>query len=178
MRHFIAGMTVLLLAGLLGGQAAANHIDGGSWCHKNGPCDVVEPQEGEQQYRPAIGPVRWRWEKSYRWCRESLGLEPQYVDKAYQQMRRCWVHHGRVKEWPWGKLAGCESGRRWKYNGRSGFDGGLQFLPRTWRVFKPEGYPRFAYLATPKMQVHVAKRVLRRQGKRAWPVCSRRIGWR
>lgn len=29
-------------------------------------------------------------------------------------------------------IATCESGRRWSYNGSSGFDGGFQFSPSTW----------------------------------------------
>ena len=31
----------------------------------------------------------------------------------------------------WDRIAECESGRTWSYNGGSGYDGGLQFLPAT-----------------------------------------------
>jgi hypothetical protein len=65
---------------------------------------------------------------------------------------------------------------RWDYNGSSGFDGGLQFSPRTWRSFAPSHFPRYAYLATPDQQVFVGKRVKRRQGWNAWPHCARKLG--
>jgi hypothetical protein len=83
-----------------------------------------------------------------------------------------------VPEWPWGKLAACESGRRWSYNGSSGFDGGLQFHPGTWSAYRRAGEPAFAYLAPAWMQVRVAERVLAVQGWGAWPACSRKLGLR
>lgn len=86
--------------------------------------------------------------------------------------------HYRVPEWPWGALASCESGRRWHYNGSSGFDGGLQHHPGTWSAFKLPGYPRYAWEATPLMQVKTAERVLAAQGWGAWPACARRLGLR
>lgn len=81
---------------------------------------------------------------------------------------------------PWHSLAVCESGMngvpRWDYNGGSGFDGGLQHSPGTWTAFKPDGYPDFAWQATPEQQVAVATRVQAEQGWNAWPSCSRKLG--
>jgi hypothetical protein len=79
---------------------------------------------------------------------------------------------------PWRALAHCESTSRWDYNGPSGFDGGLQFQPSTWRAFGGREFAPYAYLATPVQQVTVARRVLRVQGWKAWPACSRKLGLR
>lgn len=93
-----------------------------------------------------------------------------------------------VPEWPWGRLADCESGewdangvpipgtRTWGILGR--FQGGLQFHPPTWDGFKRPGDPADAHLASPATQVDVAERVQARQGWGAWPECSRILGLR
>lgn len=82
----------------------------------------------------------------------------------------------------WYRLAVCESGMngvpRWDYNGPSGYDGGLQFHPQTWRAYKLEGYPDYAYNASIEQQINVAERVLDSQGWKAWPACSRKLGLR
>jgi hypothetical protein len=83
-----------------------------------------------------------------------------------------------VIEGVWMALASCESGRRWAYNGSSGFDGGLQFHPGTWRAYRRPHEPAYAYEAPPEVQVAVARRVLAVQGWEAWPACSRRLGLR
>ncbi|MDX1658493.1 MAG: ubiquitin-like domain-containing protein [Nitriliruptorales bacterium] len=76
----------------------------------------------------------------------------------------------------WYKLAKCESNLQWHYNGPSGYDGGLQFHPDTWRNFRPDGYPDYAYEATPEQQIEVGKRVQRAYGWGAWPHCARELG--
>ena len=78
----------------------------------------------------------------------------------------------------WSKLAECESNGDWDYNGSSGYDGGLQFLPQTWNSNKPRGFPRYAWQATPKQQIKVAKLLQRRAGWGQWPACSSRLGLR
>lgn len=82
----------------------------------------------------------------------------------------------------WLELAVCESGMngepRWDYNGSSGFDGGLQFHPRTWAWLAPEGFPSYAHEASPEDQIAVAEIVLDRQGWGAWPACSEKLGYR
>lgn len=88
----------------------------------------------------------------------------------------------------WRDLADCESGdwyrgvpmddsRRW--DSTAGFfEGGLQFHPGTWDGFRDEDMPDQAYDATPIQQMVVAERVLEAQGWKAWPVCSRKLGYR
>jgi len=82
----------------------------------------------------------------------------------------------------WDALARCEAGGRWDavrmIGGRVAYTGGLQFAPRTWDAFRPEGFPGQASEATREQLIEVADRVLARQGWRAWPACARRLGLR
>lgn len=90
---------------------------------------------------------------------------------------------------PWNRIADCESGdwnrhrhpipntARW-HDRRGGYEGGLHFAPGTWDANRPKSYPANAADATPTQQIIVAERVLARQGWRAWPVCSRKVGVR
>lgn len=78
----------------------------------------------------------------------------------------------------WDRLAMCESGGRWAYNGSSGYDGGLQFSPGTWTAYKLSGYPAYAWQASREQQIAVAERVLASQGWGAWPACSSKLGLR
>ncbi len=78
----------------------------------------------------------------------------------------------------WARLAECESGGDWDYNGRDVFDGGLQFHPTTWSSFRLRRHPRFAWQATPMEQIAVARRVLAAEGWNAWPACSAALGLR
>lgn len=76
----------------------------------------------------------------------------------------------------WDSLAKCESGNRWSYNGSSGYDGGLQFLPATWVGYGGTRYAPYAWGASRVEQILIAQKVLRDVGPRAWPVCSRKVG--
>lgn len=94
----------------------------------------------------------------------------------------------------WDRLADCESGEwgrdgtpipgtaTWDYGlaaGQDGFfEGGLQFHPATWDHYRPSGSPDHAGAAPRALQVAVAEEVLADQGWRAWPVCSRKLGYR
>ena len=78
----------------------------------------------------------------------------------------------------WLDLAECESNQRWAYNGSSGYDGGLQFSPTTWRAVGGTDFAEYAWQATPFEQVAVAERLLEVQGWGAWPTCSRKLGLR
>ncbi len=78
----------------------------------------------------------------------------------------------------WSKLAKCESGGRWHIATGNGYYGGLQISTGTWRAFGGKRYAALPHRATKRQQVRVAKRILRGQGWRAWPSCSRRIGRR
>lgn len=78
----------------------------------------------------------------------------------------------------WDRLAACESGGDWSYNGGSGFDGGLQFLPSTWRMAGGTRYAPYAYQATREQQIAIAKAWLAETSWAQWPACSRRLGLR
>lgn len=74
----------------------------------------------------------------------------------------------------WDKLALCESGGRWDYNGASGFDGGIQFLPSTWTAMGT-GYA-FAWQAPREVQIAAGQRLQARSGWGQWPACAKRLG--
>jgi hypothetical protein len=76
----------------------------------------------------------------------------------------------------WGRVAACESSRRWHINTGNGYYGGLQFSRRTWVGFHGRKYARRADLASRAEQIEVARRVLAVQGRGAWPVCGPRAG--
>jgi hypothetical protein len=66
----------------------------------------------------------------------------------------------------------CGSGQlreSWAYYG------GLQFSPSTW---KEHGGKGSAHKASKAEQIKVAERVLKTQGWKAWPVCSKKAGFR
>ncbi len=72
----------------------------------------------------------------------------------------------------WYAIAQCESGGRWTYNGSSGFDGGLQFLPTTWTALHM-GYA-YAWEAPAAVQIAAAEKLLAEVGGRGWtqwPIC-------
>ena len=70
------------------------------------------------------------------------------------------------------RLARCESSGRWQLDSGNGYYGGLQFLESTWQslggVGRPSDHPR-------EVQIAIARREWRRNGWRAWPVCSRAL---
>ena len=76
----------------------------------------------------------------------------------------------------WDRVAECESGGMWMADLGNGFYGGLQFWQPTWEEHGGLKYARRADLATRAQQIKVAEEVLRTQGWKAWPVCSKRYG--
>ncbi|MGY0022950.1 LysM peptidoglycan-binding domain-containing protein [Streptomyces sp. YJ-C3] len=78
-------------------------------------------------------------------------------------------------QWPWSCLAECESGGRWNANTGNSFYGGLQFWQPTWEEHGGLKYAPRADLATRAEQIKVAENVLRSQGWRAWPACSKKL---
>jgi resuscitation-promoting factor RpfA len=76
----------------------------------------------------------------------------------------------------WDILAQCESGGNWNANTGNGYYGGLQFSGSTWRSFGGGSYAGTANHATRSQQIAIAEKVLRAQGWKAWPACSRRVG--
>jgi resuscitation-promoting factor RpfA len=75
----------------------------------------------------------------------------------------------------WDRLAKCESGGNWSISTGNGYYGGLQFSKATWKAYGGSGMPHKASRA---QQIKVAERVLKAQGWRAWPACSRKLGMR
>lgn len=84
---------------------------------------------------------------------------------------------GSVSGEVWDRLAYCESRGNWAHSSGK-FHGGLQFHPDTWRRYRLQGYPDYAYEATREQQIAVAERVLAAQGWGAWPHCSKVLGLR
>ncbi|MGH3975511.1 MAG: transglycosylase family protein [Pseudonocardiaceae bacterium] len=78
----------------------------------------------------------------------------------------------------WDRLAQCESGGNWRANTGNGYYGGLQFSRRTWQGFGGGAYAGTANNASRLQQIAIAEKVLRVQGWKAWPACSRRAGLR
>ena len=67
----------------------------------------------------------------------------------------------------WDAIAACESGGDWSYNGSSGYDGGLQFLPSSWLAYGGGEYAPEAWMASKAEQIAVAERMPRS----SWPNC-------
>ena len=90
---------------------------------------------------------------------------------------------------PWVQLRGCETNGitdAWRYgpnhpraqrDGFSGFYGGLQFNLGTWRAYGGREFASYPHEATPIQQVAVAQEVLKKQGRMAWPHCTRIGAW-
>ncbi|WP_079405108.1 LysM peptidoglycan-binding domain-containing protein [Streptomyces sp. 3211] len=73
----------------------------------------------------------------------------------------------------WDKVAQCESGGNWAINTGNGYYGGLQFSSSTWAGFGGKSYAPQANQATKAQQIAVAEKVLKSQGKGAWPSCGK-----
>lgn len=77
----------------------------------------------------------------------------------------------------WIAVAACETGGGdpnaidWDYNGPSGFDGGLQFLPSTWTANGGGDFAPYAWGATPAEQMIVAERTQAGAASDPWPNC-------
>ncbi|WP_224390720.1 transglycosylase family protein [Pseudonocardia sp. ICBG1293] len=78
----------------------------------------------------------------------------------------------------WEKLAHCESTGNWDADTGNGFKGGLQFTPSTWKEFGGRQYAPSADQATKSQQIEIAKKVQDEQGWKAWPACTKKLGWR
>ena len=76
----------------------------------------------------------------------------------------------------WDRVAHCESGNRWHINTGNGYYGGLQFSRAPGRAYGGNKYASRADHASRAEQIQVARRVLKRQGAGAWPVCGPRAG--
>ncbi|MEW1634357.1 transglycosylase family protein [Streptomyces sp. NPDC093801] len=72
----------------------------------------------------------------------------------------------------WDKVASCESGGNWSINTGNGYYGGLQFSASTWAAYGGKAYAAQANQATKSQQIAIAEKVLKGQGKGAWPSCG------
>lgn len=75
----------------------------------------------------------------------------------------------------WRRVAMCESGGRWHLNTHNGYYGGLQISDPTWRAYGGRSYSFHASGTSRWHQTRVANRILRHQGRGAWPTCGRRL---
>ena len=85
---------------------------------------------------------------------------------------------GPMRQDPWDLLAKCESSGNWSIDTGNGYYGGLQFSPGTWQSYGGGAYAATADHATRAQQIAIAEKVLRAQGWKAWPTCSRKLGLR
>lgn len=76
----------------------------------------------------------------------------------------------------WDRLAMCEASGNWAINTGNGYFGGVQFSITTWQEFGGTDYAERADLAGKDAQIFIATRVWRRQGWKAWPSCTRKLG--
>ncbi|MFG2880276.1 transglycosylase family protein [Streptomyces sp. NPDC048337] len=72
----------------------------------------------------------------------------------------------------WDRVAQCESGGNWAINTGNGYYGGLQFSSSTWAAYGGKAYAPQANQASKSQQIAIAEKVLKGQGKGAWPSCG------
>ncbi|MBT2539169.1 transglycosylase family protein [Streptomyces sp. ISL-44] len=72
----------------------------------------------------------------------------------------------------WDKVAQCEAGGNWSINTGNGYYGGLQFSSSTWAAYGGKSYAAQANQASKGQQIAIAEKVLKGQGKGAWPSCG------
>ncbi|MET9888375.1 transglycosylase family protein [Streptomyces sp. NPDC006430] len=72
----------------------------------------------------------------------------------------------------WDRVAQCESGGNWAINTGNGYYGGLQFSSSTWAAYGGKAYAAQANQASKSQQIAIAEKVLKGQGKGAWPSCG------
>ncbi|MGW6689392.1 transglycosylase family protein [Streptomyces sp. NPDC054961] len=72
----------------------------------------------------------------------------------------------------WDRVASCEAGGNWAINTGNGYYGGLQFSSSTWAAYGGKAYAAQANQASKSQQIVIAEKVLKGQGKGAWPSCG------
>ncbi|MFD9333477.1 transglycosylase family protein [Streptomyces sp. NPDC060028] len=72
----------------------------------------------------------------------------------------------------WDRVASCEAGGNWAINTGNGYYGGLQFSSSTWAAYGGKAYAAQANQASKAQQIAIAEKVLKGQGKGAWPSCG------
>lgn len=106
--------------------------------------------------------------------------------KAYQARKaheRWHIYHWAWWKWlpySWQARSRCELGyplqpRSWRsnvYTSNGNFQGFVNFYDGTWDSYRRPGYPRDAWMATPRQQYEVALAVASRVGLGAWQSCA------
>jgi hypothetical protein len=77
----------------------------------------------------------------------------------------------------WDRLAKCESTNNWDADTGNGFKGGLQFTPSTWKRFGGTKFASTPDQASREQQIAIAKKVQNEQGWKAWPTCTKKLGY-
>lgn len=67
----------------------------------------------------------------------------------------------------WYRLGVCETGLRWRWNSGT-YEGAFGIYHGTWDTYRRSGEPAAAYLAGPKTQLRVARRIAARHSMYAW----------
>jgi Transglycosylase-like domain len=184
------GLLVTVAAAVLGLVAVEQAVGHAAWKHEPGSLAAplvheIEFYRGEtwdlqdamgEARTPTVYAERRSESEAFReWIRDLWKGRLEQAEKRYAK----WKENAASASSGWGvwqALAECESGGDWGYNGSSGFDGGLQFLPSTWSSHAPPGYPAYAWQASPAQQIAVAELVLESSGWGAWPACSAMLG--
>ena len=138
--------------------------------------EIDQLRKKTNRIRRTIGRRMYRADFAYRTIDDrAVRLEALIIwTQRFKKARRLTPHPNSV----WARLADCESGGDWAYNGTVIYDGGLQFHPQTWNSYRRNSYPKFAWQATPYQQIRAAKRLRRGAGWGAWPSCSAKLGLR
>lgn len=67
----------------------------------------------------------------------------------------------------WWAIGMCETGLNWTHRTRD-YQGAFGFYAGSWDAFAPAGFPAEAYLASPRQQLVVARRIHARYGFTGW----------
>jgi len=67
----------------------------------------------------------------------------------------------------WYRLGKCETGLRWKWNSGS-YEGAFGIYWGTWDAYRRPNEARAGYLASPRVQLRVARRIARAHSMYAW----------
>jgi hypothetical protein len=153
-QHFLVGFTGGLVIGLLIG-----------WLYLNSPDKAKASVE-----HPPVGCHTITCERRVRIRQQRVTYHCIYhrdcVIAVHRRQWRAIVEP--YREWM-EKTAQCESGGNWSTNTGNGFYGGIQFTIESWNAVGGDGLPSDA---SKLEQMYRGVRLMRIQGKGAWPVCG------
>ena len=162
-------LTVAIVMAMVTGQAAEAHL-----VTKSKEKDVLKTIAKKQKLN--LSHARYVCENGRRIHKRWACKAERWLGRELRQTKAKLVPYNPVSIGSlsciscWYRVAECESGGNWSYNGSSGFDGGLQFMPSTWLSNGGGRYAATAYLASPMQQISIASTMNLGQ----WPVCGAR----